>query len=113
MRSPRRAAAVVIALLTVITACSSDSSSTRERTGTTRGESSSSEGAPTSSSPSTATAPTAGDWPTYHRTNDRSGAVDGFPKPGSLRSGWKTSLDGAAYGQPIVIGSMVVVATEN
>jgi outer membrane protein assembly factor BamB len=39
--------------------------------------------------------------------------VDGFPKPGSLRSGWKTSLDGAAYGQPIVIGSMVVVATEN
>ncbi len=52
------------------------------------------------------------DWPTYHRDNSRSGSTSGTPAFASFASAWKASLDGAVYGQPLVIGSTVVAATE-
>jgi outer membrane protein assembly factor BamB len=52
------------------------------------------------------------DWPTYHRTLDRAGAVTGLPAVHRLASAWTVKLDGAVYGQPIVVGSLVVAATE-
>jgi outer membrane protein assembly factor BamB len=52
-------------------------------------------------------------WPTYHRTDDRRGDVVGATRPSSLRPQWSTSLDGAVYGQPLVVGSFVIAATEN
>jgi outer membrane protein assembly factor BamB len=54
-----------------------------------------------------------GDWPTYHRDNSRSGAAVGFPALGQPRTAWRANLDGAVYGQPLVIGDTVYAATEH
>jgi outer membrane protein assembly factor BamB len=54
-------------------------------------------------------------WSTYHRTNTRAGdAGAGAPwLTGTLRKQWSRTLDGAVYGQPVLVGSNAVVATEN
>src|SRR6266700_1678277 len=51
-------------------------------------------------------------WPTYHADAARSGVADGLPAAGRLAMGWSRRLDGAVYGQPIVIGNLVIAATE-
>jgi len=53
------------------------------------------------------------DWSTYHRANSRTGNVPGLGRPNELSAGWAQKLDGAVYAQPLVVGSTVVVATEN
>jgi len=53
------------------------------------------------------------DWPTYDRTADRGGVSVSSPAPGTVRSSWTASVDGAVYAQPLVVGSEVIVATEN
>src|SRR5689334_9404003 len=59
-------------------------------------------------------APAAGtDWPTYHRTFQRSGVAPSFPTPRRLRLVANLHLDGAVYGSPIVSGGRTFVATEN
>ncbi len=50
-------------------------------------------------------------WPTYHRTTDRAARALSGPT-GPLRRGWQRRLDGAVYGEPLVVGSTLVVATE-
>jgi outer membrane protein assembly factor BamB len=52
-------------------------------------------------------------WPTYHRTNDRSGSAPGIARPTSLAKRWSAAVDGAVYGQPLVVGTSVIAATEN
>lgn len=51
------------------------------------------------------------DWPTYHHDAARSGHVASAPR-GPLQPAWTTDLTGAVYGEPLVIGSTLVVATE-
>src|SRR4051794_5153972 len=51
--------------------------------------------------------------PTYHGGNDRAGSVAGFPAPHTLGHGWSARLDGAVYGQPVVVGGTAYVGTEN
>lgn len=64
---------------------------------------------PGSPSPQVTTA----DWPTYHHDNARTGTSPQTPPPGTLRSAWTAPLDGAVYGQPLVLGDRVIAATEN
>ena len=52
------------------------------------------------------------DWPTYHRDNQRTGYVANTPDPHNLTSAWSAQLDGAVYAEPLVVGSRVIVATE-
>jgi polyvinyl alcohol dehydrogenase (cytochrome) len=52
-------------------------------------------------------------WTTYHHDRARTGVVSGLPAAGPLAVDWSTRLDGAVYGQPLVIGRLVVAATEN
>jgi len=52
-------------------------------------------------------------WPTYHANAARTGFVRGLPAAGHLAIGWSRELDGAVYGQPLVIGNIVIAATEN
>jgi polyvinyl alcohol dehydrogenase (cytochrome) len=52
-------------------------------------------------------------WPMYNRTPDRAGVAAGVPAPSAPHVTWRARLDGAVYGQPLLIGSLVVVATEN
>src|SRR5256885_292076 len=53
------------------------------------------------------------DWTTYHRDGLRSGYAPGTPALGTLRAAWTARLDGAVYGQPLVVRGKVVAATEN
>ena len=52
------------------------------------------------------------DWLQYHGNATRSGSADGLPGAGRLAIAWSARLGGAVYGQPLVIGSTVVAATE-
>jgi polyvinyl alcohol dehydrogenase (cytochrome) len=67
-----------------------------------------------SSAPAPPVTEAATDWPTYHHDNTRTGTAPGVPAmSGPLRKSWQASLDGAVYGQPLVIGSRILAATEN
>jgi outer membrane protein assembly factor BamB len=63
-------------------------------------------------SPSTAAAVTAS-WPTYHLNTRRTGASPDTPRPISPKVAWERILDGSVYAEPLDVGGMVVVATEN
>jgi polyvinyl alcohol dehydrogenase (cytochrome) len=56
---------------------------------------------------------TAADWPTYHRDNARSGVGPAQPAATKLTAAWRAKLDGAVYGQPLVVAGRVLAATEN
>jgi outer membrane protein assembly factor BamB len=51
-------------------------------------------------------------WPTYHRTNDRAGNATGAIK-GRLHHAWTANLDGAVYGEPLLVDGTLIAATEN
>jgi outer membrane protein assembly factor BamB len=51
-------------------------------------------------------------WPTYHATSMRSGHVATSVKP-PLRRAWQQNLDGAVYGEALLVGHSLIVATEN
>jgi outer membrane protein assembly factor BamB len=77
---------------------------------------------PSAASPGLKTlAPGAGDpgahpaaaWPTFHQNAARTGVVAGLPAAGPLTQRWTAHLDGAVYGQPLVVGNRVIAATEN
>ena len=53
------------------------------------------------------------DWQAYGRTAARSGVSVSSPAPGQVRRAWTAAVDGAVYAQPLIIGSEVIVATEN
>ncbi len=83
-------------------------------------------GSPTAGSP-TAGSPTAGGatagtgaiaypgaaWPTYGQNIERTGIGVGVHRLGKLSVAWRDTLDGSVYGQPLLIGDLVVVATED
>ncbi|KHL02960.1 hypothetical protein LK10_10710 [Sinomonas humi] len=54
-----------------------------------------------------------GDWPTYHFDGARTGAAPDFSRLGALRNAWSARLDGAVYGEPLVVHGRVIVATES
>src|ERR1700738_2228064 len=56
----------------------------------------------------------AADWPTYHGDNTRNGNDSSDPGLGNPVASWTSgALDGNIYGQPVVVGAQVIVATEN
>ena len=52
------------------------------------------------------------DWTTYHGDVSRGGYVSGGPDPVGPAVAWRARVDGAVYASPIVVGGLVVVATE-
>ena len=52
-------------------------------------------------------------WPAYGRDAARTGVAAGVTTAGRLSVSWRAQLDGAVYGQPLLIGHLVVAATEN
>ncbi|MBO0885079.1 MAG: PQQ-binding-like beta-propeller repeat protein, partial [Mycobacterium sp.] len=55
----------------------------------------------------------AGDWTTYHRTNARDGNASDLAPMSQLSVDWHAQLDGAVYGQPLVVNHRIFAATEN
>ncbi|HEY3952829.1 MAG TPA: PQQ-binding-like beta-propeller repeat protein [Streptosporangiaceae bacterium] len=78
------------------------------------GPAGSSTAAPTSAGPSSPPDTAAAtNWPVYHLNAARTGLATGLPAAGRLSIAWTSKLDGAVYGQPLVIGGTVLAATEN
>jgi outer membrane protein assembly factor BamB len=48
----------------------------------------------------------------YHRDPARTGAAPAKPRAGRLAIAWRRRLDGAVYGQPLALGTLVIAATE-
>lgn len=57
--------------------------------------------------------PDGSDWTTYHHDNRRRGEAAGLAGLGTLSRAWQVKLDGAVYGQPLVVGGRVFAGTEN
>ena len=56
----------------------------------------------------------AADWPTYHRSNLRDGNDTSTAPFSAIGQQWiSPTLDGHIYAEPLVVGSQVIVATEN
>jgi outer membrane protein assembly factor BamB len=53
------------------------------------------------------------DWPEYNANPARTGIAAGLPAAGALSTAWTAHLDGAVYGQPLLVGNEVIAATEN
>jgi len=53
------------------------------------------------------------DWGTYGHDFARTGVAANTAPAGPLSVSWRMQLDGAVYGQPLLIGSTVIAATEN
>jgi polyvinyl alcohol dehydrogenase (cytochrome) len=53
------------------------------------------------------------DWTTYHHDTSRAGLAAQLAPLGTLTKAWGATLDGAVYGQPLVVGDRVFAATEN
>ena len=49
----------------------------------------------------------------YGRDAARTGVAAGVAAAGPLSVAWRAHLDGAVYGQPLLVGSIVIAATEN
>jgi outer membrane protein assembly factor BamB len=70
-------------------------------------------GSSSSEAPSPASALDPNDWPVYHLDAARTGNSATFPPvTAPLSLAWKANLDGAVYAEPIVVHSVLVVATE-
>ncbi|HLN68291.1 MAG TPA: aminotransferase class I/II-fold pyridoxal phosphate-dependent enzyme, partial [Streptosporangiaceae bacterium] len=52
-------------------------------------------------------------WPTFGRDAARTGDATGVGTAGRLSVAWQAHLDGAVYGQPLLVGHLVIAATEN
>jgi outer membrane protein assembly factor BamB len=121
MPGPRRATLIGIVLAaSAITSCSSGAPSSP---GTSPGAAITSQGDPSpgaTASPEGTSQATgapggypAAAWPTYNRTLARSGVATGVSPVSPLHTAWQARLDGAVYGQPLLVGKLVIAATEN
>ncbi len=52
-------------------------------------------------------------WPQYDQNASRTGVGVYVHTAGALKTAWSAHLDGAVYGQPLVVGGDVIAATEN
>jgi YVTN family beta-propeller protein len=68
---------------------------------------------PTPTPTATPTPALTASWPVYHQNPGRTGQSAGTPAVATLATEWNTTLDGAVWAQPIVVGGNVIVATEN
>jgi outer membrane protein assembly factor BamB len=55
----------------------------------------------------------AANWSTYHANLARTGVDTTSPALGQVRQTWTKQVDAPVYGEPLVVGSRVYVATEN
>lgn len=69
--------------------------------------------APLAGTPGSASTVGASDWITFQHDNARTGVAQGIARPGTLSVAWRAGLDGAVYGQPLLLGGTLIAATEN
>jgi outer membrane protein assembly factor BamB len=113
MRGTIRGRAVLTALLAVGTVGGVTAIASTAATASTAAAASTATATPAGWPRGEASATPGENWPTYDQNTRRTGIARGLAAVGALRVAWRARLDGAVYGQPLIIGSNVVVATEN
>ncbi len=106
--SNRHVTCLFFALLFILAGCSGTTSSNQPVTNKTP------LALPTDTTTHTTTPTTSStDWTTYHYDNSRSGYFATMSDPSKLSTAWNMQLDGAVYAEPLIVGSHLLVATEN
>lgn len=99
-------ATLTLALLTVLAGCSSAPAAQPAHSPSPHRTGNASASAPSPVPPGSA------GWYQYHANRARTGIVTRLPPAGPLAVAWTASLGGAVYGQPLVVGTTVIAATE-
>ncbi len=108
------ALAFVLALVAACSSGSKSASSSPSSDSSPPPTSSASSSSTSSSSSSSSGATSGGQWLTWGGDPTRSGVTADGPDGNGLQLAWKSdSLDGDVYGEPLVVGDTVIVATEN
>ena len=102
---------LLVAACTSAAPASTPSPDAREPTSTSSHSGRSSVATASTSSDDTRGAGSFTPWWTYHRTKSRSGHVT-HPVGTPLKRAWAKNLGDAVYGEPLVVGSTLIVATE-
>src|SRR5262249_47672823 len=110
---PRRLAAAAAVTGAVLAGCSGTPATTPTTSGPPASPATSASPAGPPTNPDPAPSPGPGAWPTYHRDNPRNGTAPEMAPVRSLSGAWGAALDGAVYGQPLVVGGTVLAGTEN
>jgi hypothetical protein len=92
----------------VVAACTGGGAASGAHSATTPANS-----APALNSPGGTAIGPASAWPEYGQNAARTGIAADLPAAGPLSQRWAAQLDGAVYGQPLVVGGTVIAATEN
>jgi polyvinyl alcohol dehydrogenase (cytochrome) len=103
-------AGAVFGVLLAAAGCSGSGSSTAP---SSTAPATSPAGAPSTPAPGRSTAYPGAAWPTFGRDAARTGVAAGVGTAGPLGISWRAGLDGAVYGQPLLVGRLVIAATEN
>ncbi|MBO0836702.1 MAG: PQQ-binding-like beta-propeller repeat protein, partial [Actinobacteria bacterium] len=101
---PRILAMLAVLAVLAVTGCTGGPDGPASQSATTPG--------PTAGQPTVLPPASAASWPQYHGNGARTGNVAGLPAAGRLAVAWSARLGGPVYGQPLVIGSTVVAATQ-
>jgi outer membrane protein assembly factor BamB len=112
-RIPALAAALAVAACSIV-ACTGGGGG--GGTGTAQGGPTGNPGGPpqiTLGASTAAGAHPAAAWPEFDQNAARTGVAPGLPRAGRLSTRWTARLDGAVYGQPLVVGGLVIAGTEN
>jgi outer membrane protein assembly factor BamB len=108
-------ALVLLCVATLVAACSSDKKQPVTAPASSSSSSSTSSSPPSSSSSSSSSSGpgvTGAAWLTWGGDPTRSGVTDDGPNANGLRRIWTSAnLDGDVYGEPLVVGDTVIVAT--
>ena len=113
---------VLAAAACVVAACTSggiasggaSGSTTASPAGTGTATAGAAASGPAASGPAAPVAPgPAAVWPQFDQNAARTGVAVGLRAAGALTAAWTAPLDGAVYGQPLVVGGDVIAATEN
>jgi outer membrane protein assembly factor BamB len=110
-RAGRTGAVLAGAVLLAVSGCGGSSAPATPRPEVTANPADAAEAAGAAQVPAVSGA--ALQWYGYHRDGGRTGYDPSVPRVGQLRRAWQTRLDGQVYGQPLVLGRVVVAATEN
>ena len=112
----RRIVSVLVPFCCVLAAACSSASPAASRPTSQVQRDTATTSSPASPSSSSSSSPRAAGrftpWSTYHRTATRTGHT-GHPPGTPLKPAWSKKLGGAVYGEPLVVGSTLIVATES
>jgi len=110
----RTGAATLTLLAALLAGCTSAATDTAPAPATASASSPASGSASSrSAAPTASSKPATAGWPTYHGDLQRTGVSRAMPAASGRLAATRVALDGQVYASPIVVGGMVIVATEH